>query len=297
MSFEMGEEVRRKEFAIKTKDGLALWANFFEPSGASQGVVCIVHGFADHHERYAHVIRFFVNHQFSVLAFDQRGFGRSEGVRSHIDDFSTYVEDLRCAFNAIDVGSLPLFLLGHSMGALVSLYFLNLNHHKIPIRAAVMIGMPTKPSVEVPFYKLLPGMILNKIMPTFALPTELQSQFYSRNEAVGIAYDNDPLIYHKVTAGWYFSYLRIIETLPKSLSDISVPALFLHGGDDRIAHPDGSRVVFQAYPCPDKQLHIYEGCYHELLNEEGKEQIMGEILGWFEKYAQPAVAAKAKVLP
>ena len=289
--------IHQQEEAVKTRDGLALWVNFFRPDVEIKGTVVIAHGLAEHHERYQHVIKFFLKHGFGVVAYDMRGHGRSEGARCFVSKFSTFSDDLETVLRAIKDPERPIFLLGHSMGSLVVMDFLNRNQGKIPIQAVAVVGMPIKPTVEVSNIKKIFAQIFNLTYPHLALSAGIDSRLLSRDERVGKAYDQDPLVCKKVTVGWYQAFTAAVESVPQSLREINVPALFLHGGDDRIAHPDGSRVMFQVYPCPDKQLHIYEGCYHELLNEEGKEQIMGEILGWFEKHAQTMVVSKAKVLP
>ncbi len=95
------------------------------------GSVLIVHGFTENAFKYAELIWSLLHFRFSVIAYDQRGHGRSwrdEKVAipsvTHVDHFSEYVEDLRiiCETYRNRIRK-PLFAFGHSMGgAVVSLF-------------------------------------------------------------------------------------------------------------------------------------------------------------------------------
>jgi len=94
--------------------------------------VLILHGFTENAYKYAELIFSLLNLHFSVVAYDQRGHGRSgrdDGVPdpsvTHVDHFSDYVKDLRIVcdhFKRSD--NLPFFLFAHSMGGAVASLFL-----------------------------------------------------------------------------------------------------------------------------------------------------------------------------
>ena len=94
----------------------------WNPTGDSQRIVQIVHGYAEHSGRYEHVARALAGDGAVVYANDHIGHGRSGGERAVISDFEHAIEDLHTLTGIArsDHPDLPLALVGHSMGGLLS---------------------------------------------------------------------------------------------------------------------------------------------------------------------------------
>ena len=63
---------------------------------------------------------------------------------------------------------------------------------------------------------------------------------------------------------------------------VTLPLLIMHGGDDVLTSPDGSRAFVEAAGSQDKTLKIYPGLYHEIFNEPEKDAVIGEMCDWLE---------------
>ncbi len=96
------------------------------------GTVVIVHGFTENAYKYAELIWSLLHMRFSVVAYDQRGHGRSwraggipDASVTHVDHFQEYVEDLRIICSAYQpVMPGPFLVFAHSMGGAVASLFL-----------------------------------------------------------------------------------------------------------------------------------------------------------------------------
>eukprot|EP00966_Prymnesium_polylepis_P279171 6449549-Prymnesium_polylepis.1 len=71
----------------------------------------------------------------------------------------------------------------------------------------------------------------------------------------------------------------MIET-SKAASHFRLPCLFMHGTRDKLVMPSGSHAFVERAASSDKQLLVYEGFFHELLNEPDKEQVMADVVRW-----------------
>jgi len=54
----------------------------------------------------------------------------------------------------------------------------------------------------------------------------------------------------------------------------------MHGADDRLAAPDGSRDIYVKIGSDDKTLKIYEGLYHEIMNEPERDMVYKDVAEW-----------------
>ena len=87
--------------------------------------VLLVHGLSEHSGRHRNTIQFLLSAGFEVVRFDLRGSGRSGGRRQWCARFEDYVDDTSRVFSWIcsDLDPLPLFLLGHSLGGTIGIFF------------------------------------------------------------------------------------------------------------------------------------------------------------------------------
>ena len=60
----------------------------------------------------------------------------------------------------------------------------------------------------------------------------------------------------------------------------SLPLYLFHGTADRITDPNGSRWLYEHAPSGDKTLRLWEGLYHETLNEPERDAVLGELADW-----------------
>ena len=93
--------------------------------------------------------------------------------------------------------------------------------------------------------------------------------------------NEDPLIAHEVQPTLTVAEMvRADERLKREFPQITLPVLILHGTDDRVTKPGGSQLFYDTVGSVDKTLKLYEGYYHDLLNDLGKEEVMADIESW-----------------
>jgi alpha-beta hydrolase superfamily lysophospholipase len=61
---------------------------------------------------------------------------------------------------------------------------------------------------------------------------------------------------------------------------VTLPVFIMHGTEDKATVPAGSREFFEHAGSTDKNLKLYEGHYHDLLNDIGKQQVLADIMAW-----------------
>jgi acylglycerol lipase len=125
---------------------------------------------------------------------------------------------------------------------------------------------------------------ISMLMPELGLK-KLDSSFLSHDAEIVRSYENDPLVFRgKLKARLAVELTWNIHKLKSRAPLLQTPLLLLHGEADRIAGPQGSRLIFNRAGSADKTLRLYPGLYHEILNEPENIQVMADIRSWLEKH-------------
>jgi alpha-beta hydrolase superfamily lysophospholipase len=268
---------------ISTHDGLALVVEHRQISNVRARLV-LVHGYAEHRGRYAELVDRLETHGIECHLFDLRGHGQSEGPRAHVPRFRDYVEDLDRVVTSVRArnGETPLFLLGHSLGGLITLDYIRT--HPAACDAFAVSSPDLGAAFRVPRLKTILARALSFLAPKLLLPNGLRPQWVSRDEEVVAAYSNDPLIFDKTTPRWYVEVTAAQQTLIARAEDIVTPALFLLAGRDRIADHKIALEVFARLGTLDKRLRTYPDLYHEIFNElaVAREEVISDLLAWLD---------------
>lgn len=77
-----------------------------------------------------------------------------------------------------------------------------------------------------------------------------------------------------------YEILRLTSHLQQHLHRVAVPLLVLHGADDLVTDPRGSRALYEQASSADKSLRLYDGLLHDLLIEPEKDKVMNDIVAW-----------------
>jgi alpha-beta hydrolase superfamily lysophospholipase len=73
-----------------------------------------------------------------------------------------------------------------------------------------------------------------------------------------------------------------MHRLRNEAGKITLPLLILHGGEDTMTDPEGSRFLYENAGSQDKSLEIFPGLYHEIFNEPERDALFGDVLEWCE---------------
>jgi acylglycerol lipase len=110
---------------------------------------------------------------------------------------------------------------------------------------------------------------------------KLKNEDFSRNPAIVEFMNNDPLIADESQTTKTMEQLVLAdERLKKDFSLITLPVLILHGTKDKAAKYGGSQFFYDHVGASDKTIKLYEGHYHDLLNDVDKEKVMTDIEDW-----------------
>jgi len=126
--------------------------------------------------------------------------------------------------------------------------------------------------------------LLSYVYPTFAVTNEIDPNTISRDKGIVKKYIDDPLVQHKISVRLGTEILENVESIFDIIPKIKTPLLILHGSEDRITSPAGSRKLYEKVASKDKRYKVYPGFYHEILNEIGNKEVYQDIEAWLEEH-------------
>ena len=261
-----------------------LYRQSWLPDGELQAAIVLLHGLGEHSGRYKNLARHCTGRGLAVHALDHYGHGKSEGLAGHVERFSVYLDGARELLAQVknEQPGAPLFLLGHSMGGLIAAAFLR--EAQSEFRASVLSGPALKSDATPPALVLWINRILSSLAPTVPM-IGLDPAGVSRDPEVIRAYVSDPLVHHgKVTARLIAEMMAAMRETLAHASHVTLPILVMHGEDDVLTSPEGSREFIARAGSTDKTLKIYPGLYHEIFNEPEKDVVLGEMTDWLEAH-------------
>ncbi|MBI1212203.1 MAG: alpha/beta fold hydrolase [Alphaproteobacteria bacterium] len=261
--------------------GATIYVRSARPSAKPRAVVVINHGFNSHSGQYLWVINQFVGRGFAVYAHDMRGRGKSSGPRFYVDSVDEYAQDLAATVKLAKSREpgLPVFLLGHSAGGVASCIYCLGSQSEL----AGFICEDFAFMVPAPDFALTVIKWLSAIAPRLPI-LKLKNEDFTRDPEAVRALNNDPLIANETQPAKTVAALaRAADRLKKEFPRITLPLLILHGTGDKATLVKGSQLFLAEAGSKDKTLKLYEGHYHDLLNDIGKEAVFADIAAWIEK--------------
>ncbi|MBU9344748.1 lysophospholipase [Burkholderia multivorans] len=272
---------------LRTADGVEL-ASYRWPADARaappRATVALLHGLAEHAGRYAPLAARLNAAGIDLLAIDLRGHGRSPGKRAWVARFDEYLDDADSLVDEAERAPTPLFLMGHSMGgAIAALYAIE----RAPARACTLAGLVLSspalaPGRDVPRWMLALSHLISRVWPTFPA-IRIDAALLSRDADVVAANRADPLVHHgPVPARTGAEILDAMARIERGRSALRVPVLVYHGTADKLTEPDGSRTFGARVGSADRTLTLYEGGFHETMNDIERERVIDALIGWID---------------
>jgi len=195
-----------------------------------------------------------------VHVYDLRGHGRSGGRRGHLGRFTDYLDDTAIFLDAVreEQPEQPVYLLGHSLGGLIAAAYVEDRPSDAP--AGLILSSPfLRLGMPVPPLKLSAARLLSLVAPAVNIGNTLDPADLSHDQEVVRAYGTD-----------------------SAAGRIRLPLLLLYADADAVADPQAGRELFERAASPDKTVHCYEGYYHELFNETGRDAVFADLAAWLE---------------
>ncbi len=277
------------------KGGIEIFFQQWEVANP-KAILVIVHGLGEHSGRYGNLIDALQNKGIAIYGLDHRGFGRSGGKRGHVDSFMDYIYDLKIFVNMIKDKhpNKPIIMIGHSMGGVLALkYALT---HAEDLDALILSSPGLVPAIKVPAWKKNLAIFLSSRIPSLTMPSGLDATTISRDKEVVKQYLDDPLVHDKVTPRFYVEMMNTIDECINRCGEIKLPLLLFHGTADALVLDEASKIVYDRASSKDKTLKLFEGLYHETMNElePDRKKVLKVVSDWIVAHAKKTATTKPK---
>lgn len=256
---------------IHGSDGKKLQARYSKVSNASHAIV-FVHGLGEHAARYDRYMHFLTQHGISSMAFDLRGHGTTPGTRGHIVGYELALDDIAAALEMMQQlePQAKSVLYGHSMGGNLVASYLASRVNPYPAKAVLSsawIELAFQPSR----FQLLLAKVGGVISPGLTQGNGLNSKDLSHLQVEVDAYDNDPLVHKKISAGTFLNVFKQGQMLLKLHFTPDIPVLIMHGELDKITSKNASEQLASNWQQPFK---LWLHSKHEPHNDQEMNVVM-----------------------
>jgi alpha-beta hydrolase superfamily lysophospholipase len=237
------------------------------PPAVKAGLI-IVHGIAEHADRYRHVAAALGSAGIASFVYDQRGHGKFPGTRTHVANFTEFAADLQRVGETVRTRfpALPLFVWGHSMGSIV-------------VTLAAIDGLPWARGVitsgcaldAMPKMDGLAGAALriaSALAPRLRISLGIDATTLTQVEQIQREHMSDPLVPRTASLRLLYGFATACRRCYAEAPKITLPWLAVHGEADKVCPVSGSRSLLGALGSHDRQLVTYPGLLHEVHNED-----------------------------
>ena len=256
----------------------------------------LLHGMAEHKERYTEMMTWLAMNDCMVVMHDHRGHGKGTGAPGHFDDFNLLIDDAR-AVSTLIPGSLPKFILGHSMGSIVAGRLLEAGIYD----GGIIVGTGNKDAITDRIASKLLGKIADaapkarsKLINRLAfLGYDASFEGAQKNRWLSAdgthvrQYNEDPYCGFLMSNRALSEMLRHFRLSQKHGNlrklDPRVPILLIGGKEDPLSsRGDDVRKRARRYRqyVDSVTVQLYDASRHEVLFEKNREQVYNRLLDW-----------------
>lgn len=266
---------------IKDKKNDIMYRKWESPK--SETALVLVHGLGAHSVRWDALAEFFLGNGISSYAIELKGFGETDCEKGHVDSFRVYFSDIRALTNVVraEHPGKKVFILGESMGGLIAFHSALLSPDLFDGTILISPAFLGRLKFSIIDYMRIFGANLFNPCRRFEMP--FSSGMCTRDEDYQTLLDNDPGEHRFATAKLLWcTFICQMKSLFRA-AKLKKPVLFLLAGEDSLASPEVSKIVFKRVKAKDKKIIIYSEMCHALSIERGKEKVFGDILDWINK--------------
>jgi alpha-beta hydrolase superfamily lysophospholipase len=311
--------------AVNVKGGIALNNESLHFTGANgqeiftrcwnapqkpRGIIQIIHGMAEHAERYADFAGYMNSLGFSVYACDLRGHGNTGEMNHNFcdldkDGFNGIMEDQNLLSKLIRTRNpgVSLFVFGHSFGSFIAQEYIKYYGGKIAgviLSGSCMMGGPVikiacgLASLSLPFGKSRRNALLDKL--SFGSYNKAISNpaskfaWISRDDEQVKKYDDDRFCGNVMSTNFYYCFFKGLIRLNRNIGSIpkNLPVYLMSGDNDPVGqYGKGTAKLYEMYRAEgiaDLQLKLYPGGRHEMINETNRQEVYQDIAAWLDKH-------------
>jgi acylglycerol lipase len=269
------------------KDGVHIFYQYWIPQSPIEKILIMCHGFQCHSDLYYILADFFFDKNVLVVGMDQRGHGRTFGIRGHLDTFDLIYQDLFLLIQLLKrkYPQIPIYLMGESMGGLTVLNFAARHPNEIAALITLVPGIRAKFSFLLkpllPFLHLIKLLLNSK--PLIKIPSDYNNPTY---ESAFNEYDaNDLLHTNPVSLGLLVNLASLMQdTLLTIKEKITMPILICQGTGDKLLDYHGAYLLYQNVSTSDKTLYLYRNANHSLLMDRNARKIYSDLYSWLKNH-------------
>jgi len=271
-----------------TNDGVKIFFRYWRGQG-SQAIV-LLHRGHEHSGRMAHVVDELDLPEVSFFAWDARAHGRSEGEQGSTTTMATFVQDVdefvRHIRSEFGIAEENIAVVAQSVGAVMAAAWV---HDYAPsIRCLVLVAPAFHVKLYVPFARLGLG-IWHKLAGDYFVKSYVKGSALTHDPERIESYKTDPLIRLQISARVLLDLYKISDRLVADAAAIRVPTQVLLSGSDWVIRNDPPRRFFDSLSTNEKEIHSFDGFFHDTLGEKDRHLPIAKVRAFLEKqFAHPA---------
>lgn len=274
--------------AKRSPHRVRLFGQAWKPNSVN-GTILLIHGFAEHIGNYGRLINDFVEANFAVIALDMRGHGLSEGIRGFVESPQCYAEDIEewvdYCFPHIAPNK-PLFIWGHSLGALVGLHLILRGN--LPVQPAAaslsspLLGFPRLSGIRKILMRF--SSVVGRLFPTLQLSSGIPDTALSSDRRYLERRGLDGLVHRTVTPAWVINVGKTIREVQLSTGEFEriCPILLMLAGQEHVTNlVDARDFAFRNLSSLDHKVIEFPDALHELEKDSVRSRVLSETISWF----------------
>lgn len=291
-------------------ENITLYGNLFGCVNP-KGIILIIHGMAEHKDRYSDFANFLANNGYLTVVYDQRGHGKTcggtdkQGYMSDKDNFKAMVEDVKVVVDRLKemYPNLDLHLFGHSMGSFISQRYIEL--YPNTIKSVILCGSNITSSALYGAGRVLAKGIVKKNGRQYKSefldkmsfgsynksfkPNRTTYDWLSVNEENVDKYIKDPYCGALFSCSYFMDLLFGFKDISDDYNKVPVelPINLIAGKFDPVGNMSkGVNKLYQVYlknSVKDLNVKFYDG-RHEILNEKNHQEVYDDVLNWVKNH-------------